>query len=202
MARESRRTRNNCQAETFAWLRGSDRHGAKGAAPPLAFVVPRSGERNCFATPSWRKCFPHRTPLRGYAEKPFRGIQTLAKTGSARPRSGHCGADRASPRIASRSDRVRNGPRKNRRAGVSILHERAPRPRARHAIPPFNLSTLSSPRSRSAKTVLICRRGSARLRARFAPLQTADPLKPGKFKRSKAACWQGACCACPFLRVS
>lgn len=30
----------------------------------------------------------------------------MAKTGSARPRSGHCEADRASPRIASRSDCV------------------------------------------------------------------------------------------------
>ena len=129
----------------------------------------------------------------------------------------HVRPDRASPRIESRSDRVRNGPRKNRRAGVSILYERVPRPRARPAIPllqplqPFNLfnpstpsthSTLNSPRSRSAKTVLICRRESARLRARFAPLQTADPLKPGKFTRSKAACRQGACIARPFLRVS
>jgi hypothetical protein len=69
-------------------------------------VVPPGGERNCFATPSWRKRFPHRTPLRGYAEKRFRGILAVAKTGSARPRSGHCEADRASPRIASRSDCV------------------------------------------------------------------------------------------------
>ena len=61
--------------------------------------------RDRFATPSWRKRFPHRTPLRGYAEKRFRG-NPLAKAGSARPRSGRSGADRLSPKIASRSDCV------------------------------------------------------------------------------------------------
>lgn len=29
----------------------------------------RMGNRDCFATPFWRQRFPHRTPLRGYAEK-------------------------------------------------------------------------------------------------------------------------------------
>ncbi len=72
------------------------------------------GRSSPFASPS------------GPAARPRRRRCTMAKPGSARPRSGHCGADRASPRIASRSDRVRNGPRKNRQAGVSILYKRNP----------------------------------------------------------------------------
>ena len=51
-------------------------------------------------------------------------------------------------------------------------------------LPPRTL--LETARTRSAKTELNPRPESGRLRAnRFAPLQTVDPLKPGKFTRSR-----------------
>ena len=67
-----------------SWLTSSDSRGGGGATPyPTRDFARRSGrggrivasreaERNRFATQSPRKRFPHRTPLRGYAEKRFR----------------------------------------------------------------------------------------------------------------------------------
>ena len=77
------RTSPRPQNGRASWLTSSDSRG-RGATPyPTRDFARRSGrigriaasreaERNRFATQSPRKRFPHRTPLRGYAEKRFR----------------------------------------------------------------------------------------------------------------------------------